>query len=170
MPLNQLIGKFKYTNFFGLSYCNKNPIMYSFSGNCAASVPISTVMCLWAIIYSQDRSTYFVGIYKSLTDTWMWKLGLWPCKIPFLGIFVLNFRYCVFAVLLCYIISLECSIYVYKVLIMNLWIVMIIINAHKWINTRTLVLVLIFIHRVCVIIINTLDYQFTLEIAVYTES
>jgi hypothetical protein len=20
-----------------------------------------------------------VGIYKSLTDTWMWKLGLWPC-------------------------------------------------------------------------------------------
>ncbi len=39
-------------------------------------------------IYSQDRSTYniscsrigrsIVGIYKSLTDTWMWKLGLWP--------------------------------------------------------------------------------------------
>ncbi len=36
--------------------------------------------------YSQDRSTYFlqqkgrsiVGIYNSLTDTWMWKLGLRP--------------------------------------------------------------------------------------------
>ncbi len=66
--------------------------MWSFSGNCAASVQISTFMCLWAIfifIYSQDRSTYFptdrsqigrsiVGIYKSLTDTWKWKLGLRP--------------------------------------------------------------------------------------------
>ncbi len=37
-------------------------------------------------IYSQDLSTYFLqqnrqinrGIYKSLTDTWMWKSGLWP--------------------------------------------------------------------------------------------
>ncbi len=38
-------------------------------------------------IYSQDQSTYFpasrigrpiLGIYKSLTDTWMWKLGLRP--------------------------------------------------------------------------------------------
>ncbi len=29
-------------------------------------------------IYFQDQSTYFpaAGIYKSLTDTWMWKLGL----------------------------------------------------------------------------------------------
>ncbi len=37
-------------------------------------------------IYSQDRYTYFscrigrriMGIYKSLTDTWIWKLGLRP--------------------------------------------------------------------------------------------
>jgi hypothetical protein len=38
-------------------------------------------------VYSDDRSTYFpasrigrliMGIYKSLTDTWMWKLGLRP--------------------------------------------------------------------------------------------
>ncbi len=40
------------------------------------------------------RST--VGI-KSLTDKWMWKLGLWP-RIPFLGIFISNFRYWFFAV------------------------------------------------------------------------
>ncbi len=66
----------------------KIPFMCSFSGNCPASVPISTFMCLWTIyIYisrisphisssSIGRST--VGMFKSLTDTWMWKLGLWP--------------------------------------------------------------------------------------------
>jgi hypothetical protein len=34
--------------------------MYCFSGNCAASVPISTLMCTRVrFIYSQDRSTNF---------------------------------------------------------------------------------------------------------------
>jgi hypothetical protein len=78
----------------------KPPFMYSLSGNCAA---ISTFMCLWAV-YSRigphiscsriGRST--MGVYKSLTDTWTWN---WDCvrAIPFLGIYVSNFRYWFFA-------------------------------------------------------------------------
>jgi hypothetical protein len=64
------------------------PFIYSFSGNCAASAPVSTFMCLWAIyIFSgsvhifppaEKKGRPIVGIYNSLTDTWMWKLGLRP--------------------------------------------------------------------------------------------
>jgi hypothetical protein len=39
-----------------------------------------------------------LGRYKSLTDTWMGKLGLYGRIISFLGIFGSNFRCCVFAV------------------------------------------------------------------------
>ncbi len=52
--------------------------------NYGATVPISTFMCLWAV-YIFPRSIclfccrikfgQILGICKSLTDTWMWKLG-----------------------------------------------------------------------------------------------
>jgi hypothetical protein len=86
----------------------KIPFMYSQVRNCAASVPISTFTCLWTIyifsgsvhIFSCSRKgrPSWESINRSQTNecgNWNW------CRaIPFLGIFVSNFRYCVFAVCL----------------------------------------------------------------------
>jgi hypothetical protein len=68
-------------------HCNKNPFMYSFYGNCAGlSYNFHIHVSVWAIyifpgsvhiFFSSRIGRSFVGKYKSLTYTWMWKLGQW---------------------------------------------------------------------------------------------
>jgi hypothetical protein len=73
--------------------------MYSFSGNCAASVPISTFMCFWAIyifpglvhLFSlQQNSRPILEIYKSLTEWRNWETehynSVLEITVSFLGI------------------------------------------------------------------------------------
>jgi len=82
------------------------PVIYSFSGNSAASAPISTFMCLWAI-YIFLGSVYIFPPAEQADPSWEYIIRSqthecgnwdWGPDIPFLGIFVSNFRHFVFAV------------------------------------------------------------------------
>ncbi len=91
----------------------KMSYMYTFSGNSAASVPISTFKCLW-VIYIFPGSVFVFPEGEKEGRSWEYinrsqahECGNWDCvrAIPYLGIlipllriFVSDFRYCFFAV------------------------------------------------------------------------
>ncbi len=118
----------------------KIPFVYSSSGNCAASFPISTFLGLWAFYIFPGSVHIFscsiigrsiVGIYKSLTDTRMWKFGCGRA-IPFLGIFVSNFRYCGFAMF-----SLLLQSLVFLLLLPFLLLLVFLLPLHAWCHCRS---------------------------------
>ncbi len=79
----------------------RNPFMCSQKRNCAASFPIFTFMCLWAVYifpglvhaFSCSRIDRLMWecINRSQTHECGWD---WSRAFPLLGIFVSNFRYC----------------------------------------------------------------------------
>ncbi len=81
------------------------PFIYSFSGNSAASAPISTFMCLW-VIYTFPGLVYIFPPAEKADPSWEYiicsqthKCGNWDWgpDISFLGVFVSNFRHFFFA-------------------------------------------------------------------------
>ncbi len=93
-PMNQLVKRADSGNFRCEApvdstqvHCNENPIYVFPEKELRGLSPIFTCMCLWAIyIFPGSVHIFFcsrigrpiVGIYQSLTETWMWKLGLRP--------------------------------------------------------------------------------------------
>jgi hypothetical protein len=90
----------------GAHTVTKIPFIYSFFGNSAASAPISTFMCLWAI-YIVLGSVYIFPSAEKGDRSWEYinrsqthKCGNWDWDpdSTVLEIFVSKFRYFVFAV------------------------------------------------------------------------
>ncbi len=77
----------KVATSFSTRHCKKIPFMYS------QKRPQSQLIYIFhgsVHIFSCSRiGRPILGIHKSLTDKWMWKLGLRRRAIPFLGIFVI---------------------------------------------------------------------------------
>ncbi len=68
-------------------HCKENPVYVFLFWELRGLSPNFPYMCLWAFYIFPGSVHLFtccrvgksiVGIYESLTDTWMWKLGLWP--------------------------------------------------------------------------------------------
>ncbi len=85
--LPMFLPPLNYNRSMNSAHWIENPIYVFLFWNCVASVPIFTYTCLWAIYLCISRigphisfikiGRSIVGIYKSLTATWMWKLGRW---------------------------------------------------------------------------------------------
>jgi hypothetical protein len=98
----------------------KIPFMYSFSGNCAGLSPNFHIHVSVSHLYIPRIGPHIscsrigrsiVGIYKSLTDTWMWKLGLRP-RNSFSGYICFEFRYCA-----CILVYMKTIIYDWKLVV-----------------------------------------------------
>ncbi len=111
----RLVPSARTTNLILHYTATEKPFMYSISGNCAASVPISTLMSVNDLyiprmgphICCRRIGRSLVGIYKLLTYTWMWKLGLWP-RNSFFGNICFEFSV---LVLRCVLVHLRPSIW-----------------------------------------------------------